>query len=203
VSAYPLVLEGSALTALVVGGGRVATRKVLALLEAGARVHVVAPELSTELETRAVGDDRLRVTRARYNTTHLTGNTLVIAATGNEATNASIAEDARSRGKLVNVVDAPERGNCVTPAVHRSGDIVVSVTTGRVPGAAARIRDAIARTLDGRYAAAVRDLAVLRRTYLERGERVRWSEAASALVGADFCEQVESGAFAARIAEWR
>jgi siroheme synthase-like protein len=202
-SAYPLVLEGTAITALVVGGGRVATRKALALLDAGARVHVLAPSIGPELEERAAADDRLRLTRAPYDPAHLSGSTLVVAATADGQTNAAIAEHARAQGKLVNVVDTPERGNCVTPAVHRSGDIVVSVTTGRVPGAAARIRDAIARTLDGRYAAAVRELTALRRRYLEQGDRVRWNEAASALVGSDFCEQVESGGFATRIAEWR
>jgi hypothetical protein len=80
---------------------------------------------------------------------------------------------------------------------------VVAVAAGGVPNAAARIRDTIGRTIDGRYAEAVRDLAALRTTLIAAGSRERWSEAAAALVGADFCARVESGELAAGIAEWR
>jgi siroheme synthase-like protein len=128
---------------------------------------------------------------------------LVIAATDDPAVNATVADDARAAGRLVNVVDRPELGDFITPAVHRCGDLVVAVTAGGVPNAAARIRDSIGRTIDGRYAAAVRDLAALRRTLIAAGKRERWNEAAAALVGEDFCERVESGAFAAGIAAWR
>ena len=202
-SAYPLVLEGSGVSALVVGGGSVALRKVTALVEAGARVHVVAPRLDRALEALAAGSAVVRVTEAAYTSDHIGDALLIIAATDDGPLNARIAADARARGRLVNVVDAPELGNCITPAVHRAGDLVVAVSAGGVPGAAVRIRDSIARLLDSRYSDAVRELATLRRTLLDEGRRDRWREAASSLVAPDFCEQVESGRFAARIAEWR
>jgi hypothetical protein len=77
------------------------------------------------------------------------------------------------------------------------------VTTGGVPTAATRIRDALGRVIDDRYANAVRELATLRQSLLDRGERDRWTDATTTLVGPDFCEQIESGCFASRIAEWR
>src|SRR5262249_44106272 len=117
--------------------------------------------------------------------------------------NALIAAQARALGRLVNVASAPDQGNCITPAVHRSGDITVAVTTGRVPMAAARIRDRVGRLLNEPYAVAVRELTRLRSDLLQRGDRERWSTASSTLVGDDFCEHVESGRFAARLAEWR
>jgi siroheme synthase-like protein len=202
-SAYPLMIEGASIMALVVGGGAVATRKVKALLDAGARVHIVAPSIDPELGMLSQGDELLRVTTESYDARHLAAATLVIAATDDVALNASIARDARQLGKLVNVADAPELGNCVTPAVYRNGDIVVSVGTGRVPNAAARIRDAITARLDDRYPDVVRGLAGLRRDLLDGGQRDRWHDAARALIGEDFCEQVESGSLQLRIGEWR
>jgi siroheme synthase-like protein len=202
-TAYPLMLEGSAISALVVGGGRVATRKVRALVEAGASVHVVAPAIDGELDALAGRSHAFRTTRGAYSPDHLENVTLVVAATDDAVVNAQIATDARARGLLVNVVGAPELGNCVSPAVHRVDDIVIAVSAGRLPTAAVRIRDVIGRVVDGRYGTAVRELSTLRRSMLGGGQRERWTEASSVLTGNDFCEQVESGQLAARIAEWR
>ena len=202
-SGYPLVVEGTAISALVIGGGRVATRKVLSLLESGAKVHVIAPVFTPQLEQTASTNYDLRLTRSHFSEEQFSDALLVVVATDDAEANALIAAQARARGRLVNVVSAPDQGNCVTPAVHRSGDLVVAVSTGRVPAAAARIRDRVGRFVDARYAAAVRDLATLRSTLLNRGDRAQWSAASESLVGEDFCEQVESGQFEARFAQWR
>jgi len=202
-SSYPLMLDGDALDAVVIGGGAVGTRKALALLDAGASVRVVAPAVSDALQSTATANGRLTIRRGHYAATDLGSAMLVVAATDDAALNASIAADARAAGRLVNVASAPELGNCATPAVHRSGDIVVAVTTGGVPRAAIRIRNAIARVFDGRYALALHELSALRSGHLERGDRRGWSDASAALIGADFCAEVESGAFDERLAEWR
>lgn len=202
-SAYPIVVEGSAVSALIVGGGAVALRKATALLDTGAYVHVVAPEVVPELARLAIERPSLRITQALYETAHVVGATLVIAATNDSALNATIARDAAEKGKLVNVVDAPELGNFVTPAVHRAGDVTVAVTAGGVPAAAARIRDSIADSIDERYGDAVRELAALRRLLIDSGERERWRQVSSTLVGEDFCAQVETGEFPSKVAEWR
>jgi siroheme synthase-like protein len=194
------MLDGASVSALVVGGGRVATRKVGALLDAGASVRVVALDFSAELERFA---GALTLVRAPYSSEQLGDALLVVAATNDARVNARIAADARATGRLVNVAGAPKLGNCVPPAVHRSGDVVIAVSTGGVPAAAARIRDAIANSFGEPYAAAVGELAGLRRALLDNGRRDRWRDASRALIGADFCEQVESGQLTARIAEWR
>jgi precorrin-2 dehydrogenase / sirohydrochlorin ferrochelatase len=203
VSAYPVTLEGGAISALVVGGGRVATRKALGLLRAGALVRVVSPTMTTELEDAASSNDRLTLARATYSPTQIRDATLVVAATDDATLNATIARDARAKGRLANAVDSSAAGNCTTPAVLRSGDVVVAVNAGGVPGAAKRIRDALAEKVDARYGAAVESLATLRRTLIDGGRRERWVEASAALVGDDFCELVESGRFAERVARWR
>jgi precorrin-2 dehydrogenase/sirohydrochlorin ferrochelatase len=203
VSAYPLVLDGAAVNALVIGGGRVAVRKVTALLESGARVRVLAPQVDPALEDLERRNTSLAIIREPYAVGRLGDALLVVAATNDSRVNARIASEARACGKLVNVVDAPELGNCITPAVHRTGELVVAVSAGGVPAAAARIRDSIAHVFDERYSRAVRGLADLRRALLDGGRRDRWRDAAGALVTPDFCEQVESGRFADRIEEWR
>jgi siroheme synthase-like protein len=197
------VLEGTAISALVAGGGRVATRKVAALIEAGAKVHVVAPVFTPELQQLAARHPDFRMTRAHVTPDHFGDALLIIVATDDSEVNALIAAQARARNRLVNVVNAPDQGNCIMPAVHRSGDLLIAVTAGRVPTAATRIRDRIGRLFDARYAAAVRELSSLRRTLLNRGERDRWSEATASLVGEDFCDRVESGDFETSFAPWR
>jgi siroheme synthase-like protein len=198
-----LMLDGAAISAVVVGGGSVAARKAMALAAAGARVHIVAPEIAPDIEALAEGNAAVFLTRERYSSSHIGDALLVIAATNDPATNALVAADARDRGRLVNVASAPDEGNCVTPAMHRVGDVVVAVSAGGVPKAAARIRDALARTYDDRYADAIRELSTLRRTLLAAGRRDQWSSAAAMLIDDDFCSTVESGRFAERAVEWR
>jgi siroheme synthase-like protein len=199
----PLVLDGSQIAALVVGGGAVATRKVTSLLDGGARIRVRAPRISEALAERAAHDDRLTIERETYDASAIADATLVVAATDDHTLNSRIAADARRLRRLVLVAGEPTSGNCVMPAVHRSGDLVVAVTSGGVPRASARIREALARRLDTRYAAAIRELATLRQRLLSHDDRATWQSAASALLADDFCESVENGDFSERLAAWR
>ena len=103
-SDFPIALHGERITAVVVGGGSVGTRKALALVDAGASVRVVSPAISAGLEEAA----RLRkvdLIRESYRVDHLDRATLVVAATDSRETNALIASDANARGKLVNITD--------------------------------------------------------------------------------------------------
>jgi siroheme synthase-like protein len=175
----------------------------MALLDAGATVRMVASNVCADVVQLESTRASFSVIRAAYASAQLGDASLVVAATDNRTVNARVAADARGSGRLVSVVDAPELGNYTAPAVHRTGDVVVAVSAGGVPGAAARIRDAIARSIDGRYSAAVRELAALRRSLLGDDRRDRWAEASSALIGSDFCKQVESGGYPSKVAEWR
>lgn len=200
-SDFPVALHGERITAVVFGGGSVGARKALALADAGAHVIVVAPDVTEELE--AAGDARrISLIRDSYRADHLERAALVIAATDSRDVNATIAIDANARGKLVNVSDYPDEGNFHTMALHRSGDITIAVSSGGVPGAAARIRDAIAGRFDTRYERAVSALRGLRSRLIASGDD-RWREAAPKLVGDDFCESVEDGSITERLDSWR
>ena len=201
-SGVPILLEGSALTVLVVGGGAVAVRQAAAFAAAGAAVRVVARAPSAAMRELAEGGGVVLQVRA-YARDDIGDAALVIAATNDRATNAEVADDAHASSRLVNVADAPETGSFATMATHRAGGLVVGVSAGGVPGAAARVRDAIAGRFDARYATALAGLAALRRSLLERGASAEWREIAAQAFDADFCESVESGALDARVAAWR
>jgi siroheme synthase-like protein len=201
VSDFPIALHCERITAVIIGGGSVGTRKALALVEAGATVKVVAPSASPELEEAA----RLRkveLVRDSYRPGQLDRATLVVAATDSRETNAQIAVDARALGKLVNITDHPDEGNFHTMALHRSGEVTIAVTAGGVPGAAARIRDAIAQRFDGRYERAVSALRGLRSRLIATDDG-RWGAAAPDLIGDDFCTSVEDGSFDQKMESWR
>jgi siroheme synthase-like protein len=151
-----LDLEGRPV--LVVGGGPVAREKVEALLECGASVTVVAPEIDPELDRPGVA-----LVRRAYRTTDLEGRLLVVAATSTEEVNRRVFRDAEARGILCNVVDVPALCSFILPAVHRQGPIAVAVSTGGAsPALAQRLRDDIAEVVGPRHAELADELRALR-----------------------------------------
>jgi siroheme synthase-like protein len=202
VSGLPILVEGSALTVLVVGGGAVAVRKATALAGAGATVRVVAREASAAMRELAQGG-RISLEERAYVPADMGDSMLVVAATNDRSVNATIAAQARATRRLVNVADAPDEGSFATMATHRAGSLVIGVSAGGVPGAAARVRDALAARFDQRYAGALSDLVTLRRSLLARGQGARWRSLSSEVIDDRFCDAVEEGALGERMASWR
>lgn len=200
-SDFPIAVHGERITAVIVGGGTVGTRKALALAGAGAQVTVVAPDVTSELH-EAERSRRVRIVREKYRADRITGANLVIAATSSRDVNARVARDARSNGQLVNAGDRPDEGNFHTMALHRSGDVTIAVSAAGVPGAAARIRDAIAERFDERYDRAVSVLRGIRARLLADGGD-GWQNLAPKLLDGDFCASVENGTFADKVESCR
>jgi precorrin-2 dehydrogenase / sirohydrochlorin ferrochelatase len=137
----------------VIGGGKVGTRKALALFEAGAHVRVIAPEASIELRDLSASNRRLILERREYiGPEDLRESEVVFAATDSAELNSTIARDARSLRRLVNVASDGTEGSFTSMAVHREGRLTIGVSAGGVPVAAASIRNEIAQHFDGRYA---------------------------------------------------
>ncbi|KAF0205641.1 MAG: uroporphyrin-III C-methyltransferase / precorrin-2 dehydrogenase / sirohydrochlorin [Gallionellaceae bacterium] len=111
---------------LVVGGGNVAKRKAGVLLEAGARVRVVAPEIDPEL----VEQNGVETIVARFEAAHLDGTTLVIAATSDHGVNKQVSEMAQARNIPVNVVDDPELCSFIMPAILDRSPMMVAFSSG-------------------------------------------------------------------------
>lgn len=197
-----MVLEGASLQVLIVGGGAVAARRARALLDAGAVVRVVAPAICAALRA-ASNTPTLTVFERTYTANDIGNATLVVAATDDRETNARVARDAQARGRLANVADMPDEGNCAFAAVHRVGPVVIGVTTGGVPAASMRIRDVVATRIDERYGRVLDALGALRGRLLAEQGRTAWRTTMDSLVGDDFCETVESGALQRRLETWR
>lgn len=137
---YPLALDLADKKALVVGGGTVAERKVQSLLEAKAKVIVVSPELTSELEELAK-EGLISHKDRGYKSTDIADKFLVIGATDDFAVNKQIAEDGVAQNLLVNIVDQPEISNFNVPAVVRQGSLCLSISTeGKSPALSGRIR---------------------------------------------------------------
>lgn len=132
-----LNLEGK--LCVVVGGGTVATRKVISLLETGARVRVIAPLLSPEL-TMFAQRGKIEWRNEFFTPETLEGAKLVFAATDNRVVNKSVTEEAKRRDIMINVADAPETSDFTSLAVLRRGSLCLTVSTnGGSPALTAHI----------------------------------------------------------------
>jgi precorrin-2 dehydrogenase/sirohydrochlorin ferrochelatase len=165
----PLNIDVQNMNVLVVGGGIVAGRKIISLLDAGASVNVVAPEITPEIQQLGVAG-KIRIKNGYYQSSDLADVFLAVAATNNPHTNRIIADDARQRGILVTVTDAPESGNCTFPALLRRGNLEISISTnGTCPGFAAEVRDHLASKIGEEYGIILETLAVEREKLLTEG----------------------------------
>ena len=141
---YPAFLDLRGKKCVVVGGGRVAERKVKALVASGADIRVISPQLVAALERlRAKGAIR-HIARA-YRKGDLRDAFLVFAATSDEDINRTVSRDAPF---LVNVADAPELANFIVPAVVKSGPLKIAVSTG---GASPALAATVGRELEVLY----------------------------------------------------
>ena len=138
---YPINLDIKGKLCVVIGGGRVAERKVKNLLPCGGRVRVVSPDL-TDVLSKWVRQGKMDYTRSEYRAGHLKGAFLVYAATSDRKVNAKIARDAARRGLLVNVADSATSSTFILPAVVRKREISIAVSTnGHSPAKSVCIRD--------------------------------------------------------------
>ena len=137
-SYYPIFLEMKERRCLVIGGGPVAQRKVAALLQAGARVTVIAPALTKDLAEWSEQKCIDAVLRA-YRNGDLAGYEIVFVATDDREVDAAVYAEGRSRRVWVNAADDPARCDFILPSVLRRGPLTVAVSTGATSPAMARM----------------------------------------------------------------
>lgn len=163
-------------SALVVGGGQVACRKIKALLAAGVCVMVVSPVIELEI-AELCKSGALSVREGNYRSSDLENIFLAVAATDDASVNRQIAADARKCRILVAVADAPELGNCTFPAMLRRGSLEIGVSTGGVaPSFAVAVRDMLAELVTERFAEALNDMSILREKLLTDGKASQYNK---------------------------
>lgn len=163
---YPAQLDVRGAAVLVVGGGDVALRKVVGLLDAGADVTVVSPEFHADF---APLKTRVKAMKRRFKDSDLLGKTLVFAATNVETVNIRIANLAKKQGAWVNVAAPPEAGNFAVPSHFRRGGVTVAISTGGSSAALARsMRERLETALGEEWGVAAELLDARRSAILKR-----------------------------------
>ncbi len=174
-SALPLAFKLDGAPVLVIGAGEVGVRKTEQLLEAGAVVTVISDVISPNLPSRVA-----HVKCRRYQRGDLRGFSLVVSATGDARVNDTITEEAREQGVWINVVDDPGRSTFFFTALHRDGEVTVSVSTnGAAPALAQYVRDLVAAALPQGLALVADDLRRERRRLHDDGIDERRDQLAS------------------------
>lgn len=176
----PVFIQLKDRACLVVGGGKVAARKVERLLKAGARVTVVAPELNGVLAGRR-DQGSVKHIAGKFSPELLDGQALVIAATGDNALNRDVAAAAQARGLLVNVVDNPELCSFIMPSIVERDPVQIAISTGGASPVLARLLRARLETFIpatyGRLAAVMRDFrARVKARFPDQRDRRRFWE---------------------------
>lgn len=137
---YPVYLDLRERPCVIIGGGQVAERKALSLLEAGAQVTVISPTLSTKLQELSQSGKITHLSET-FNEKNLAGAHLVIAATDSLEVNAGVGRICRKKHILVNVVAPPDESTFIVPSVLERGELLIAVSTSGVsPALSKKIR---------------------------------------------------------------
>lgn len=169
---FPINVNIDGRQTLVVGGGTIACRKVQSLLEYGAKVKVVAPDIIDELAQM----DQVEFVNREYRRGDMSGSCLVICATSSEEVNRAVHADALDAGILVNVVDQPHLCTFIFPSVFAQDELLIATSTGGAsPSLSKQIREKLEETFGPEYGLHVKLLgqirAELKETDLDIGKR--------------------------------
>lgn len=130
---YPIAVRLKNKKAVVIGGGNVAERKVLSLLETGARVEVISPALTARLTVLAKKKKILWLKKP-VKSGDIEAADIVIAATSDHGVNQKVSIWSRKSGKLVNVVDDKKLSDFISPAVLKKEKAIITIyTDGKEP----------------------------------------------------------------------
>ncbi len=166
---YPLFLEIKDADCVVVGGGNVAGRKVAGLVDAGARVTVISPEVTDKISAM-IDNQEVRLVKRRYQRGDIKGARLVIAASSDRAVNDLVLAEARAGHVPVNVIDDPGGSDFIVPSIIRRGQMLIAISTaGKCPAFARWTRIEIEKTIGPEYAMFLEIMGAMRERLLKKG----------------------------------
>lgn len=138
---YPIMLNIANKKCLVVGGGNIAYRKILYLLEFGATVTVLSSSFIDEI-LELPKSHKVKLVKRNYQKNDVDNYFLVVVATNDKFINKEISDECKKKNILVNVVDDKELSTFIVPSVMRKGDLTISISTnGKSPLLAKRIKE--------------------------------------------------------------
>jgi len=166
---YPIFLDLEGKKVLVVGGGKVAQRKIETLIEHGALVQVISRKLDPHIASMAE-KGLIQYAGQDFSESLLDGVFLVIAATSDASLNRLVSDKAQQKGLLVNAVDQPSECNFIVPSVLRRGDLVVAVSTsGKSPAFARKVREDLEKRFGDEFELFLTLMGNLRERILSQG----------------------------------
>lgn len=166
---YPICLQIEGRRCLVIGGGKVAERKVRGLLDSGAKVVVISPQLTDGLVGLQAAGAIVWESRG-YQPNDVAGYFLVMAATDDPEVQDRVQADAERHGILLNVADVPEKCNFILPALVNRGALSIAISTsGKSPALAKRLRRDLETRLGPEYELLVEVMGLLRPYVMQRG----------------------------------
>lgn len=166
---YPIFLDIKNKPCIVIGGGQVAERKVLSLLDAGAKVCVISPEITPAIKKLA-SKKRVKLIQRAYKTADLKNSFLAYSATNNKTVNQKVFQEAEKQGVLLNIVDVPELCNFIVPSVVERGDLLLAISTsGKSPAMAKKIRQQLEKEFGREYAIFLKIMGIIRKSLLKKG----------------------------------
>jgi siroheme synthase-like protein len=138
---YPVFLDLTGKTVLVVGGGNIAHQKMENLLKAGAEVTVISPELNEPMAVLKA-EGRFRHIEREYKPGDIEGYSIAFVATDDRSANEAINREGKERRVWVNAVDDPPYCDFIMPGIVQRGDLVIAISTsGRSPAMARKMRE--------------------------------------------------------------
>ena len=144
---FPIFLDAENISAMVIGGGDVAARKIELLLKTTANIVVMSESVSPSVH-RLIQSHNLPWLAHNYTSGHLANINLVIAATDNRSVNKAVSEETKPLNILTNVVDQPELCTYITPAIiDRSPMIIAICSSGTAPILLRMLREQIEKVL--------------------------------------------------------
>lgn len=167
---YPIFLDIKGKSCVVIGGGSVAERKVLSLLDAGSKVLVISPELTPVLKKLAA-KKKINYCPKSYGPGDLKGFFLAYSATDDPKVNKSVFNEAKKEGIFLNVVDVPELCNFIVPSVVDRGNLLIAISTsGKSPAMAKKIRQKLEKEFGKEYAVFLDIMGRIREKVLKSSE---------------------------------
>ncbi|RGX08930.1 precorrin-2 dehydrogenase/sirohydrochlorin ferrochelatase family protein [Paraclostridium sordellii] len=163
---YPIMIDLMGKEITVIGGGKIAYRKVNNFLKFGYEVTVVSREFIEDFKKI---ENKIKIIKDEYSEKYIKDSFIVVAATNNKMVNESIGMFCRSNNKLVNVIDDQKLSNFIVPSCVKRGDLVISISTGgKSPSLASKIRKDLEIQYDDSYEEYLILLGELRVQILEK-----------------------------------
>jgi siroheme synthase-like protein len=170
---YPVFLDIANKPVVVIGGGNIALQKVDGLLDAGASVTVVSPELNERM-AQLKDEGRFVHIKRKYEPGDIEGAELVFVATDDGAENRKVWQEGRERHIWVNAVDDIPNCDFIMPGIVRQGDLILAISTsGTSPAMARKVREDIETFLTEEDAELLDLAAEIRRELREQGVTVK------------------------------